>query len=197
MVYVPSATTLAVERQRLEKRPPAPKWAAILADPVFTADDPRLAGHLSATSSQPQASARKEPARGAKDLSLVQAHWDRLASSRDEAKKIASLAPAGQVWTALDFAANRDAVLSGDLRKYRVLHFATHGIADPRTPELSGLMLSAVDASGQPREGFLGLSGERVSDAERAAVQQVAQTVGVDAPEPEAGTGDSGTEETS
>ena len=32
------------------------------------------------------------------------------------------------------------------------------------------------------REGFLGLSGERVSDAERAAVQNVAETVGVEAP---------------
>jgi hypothetical protein len=32
------------------------------------------------------------------------------------------------------------------------------------------------------REGFLGLSGERVSDAERAAVQKVAETVGLEAP---------------
>jgi hypothetical protein len=32
------------------------------------------------------------------------------------------------------------------------------------------------------REGFLGLSGERVSDAERAAVEKVAETVGVEAP---------------
>ncbi|PYQ63801.1 MAG: hypothetical protein DMF53_09235 [Acidobacteria bacterium] len=158
VVYVPSATTLAVERRRLEKRPPAPKWAAVLADPVFTADDPRLAGHPSAARSQPPASTRKEPARSAKELSLLPARWDRLASSRDEAEMIARLAPKGQVWTALDFAANRDAVLSGDLRDYRVLHFATHGVADARTPELSGLMLSAVDASGRPREGFLGLS---------------------------------------
>jgi CHAT domain-containing protein/tetratricopeptide (TPR) repeat protein len=157
VVYVPSATTLAVERQRLEKRPPAPKWAAVLADPVFTADDPRLAGRQSAARAQP-ASTRKEPARSGKELSLLSARWDRLASSRDEAQRIASLAPAGQVWTALDFAANRDAVLSGDLRNYRVLHFATHGIADARTPELSGLMLSSVDAAGRPREGFLGLA---------------------------------------
>ena len=32
------------------------------------------------------------------------------------------------------------------------------------------------------REGFLGLSGERVSDSEREAVKKVAETVGVDAP---------------
>jgi len=32
------------------------------------------------------------------------------------------------------------------------------------------------------REGFMGLSGERVSDAERTAVQKVAETVGLEAP---------------
>jgi hypothetical protein len=32
------------------------------------------------------------------------------------------------------------------------------------------------------REGFLGLSGERVSDAERAAVEKVAATLGIDPP---------------
>ncbi len=34
------------------------------------------------------------------------------------------------------------------------------------------------------REGFMGMSGERVSDKERAAVQQVAETVGAEAPPP-------------
>jgi hypothetical protein len=32
------------------------------------------------------------------------------------------------------------------------------------------------------KEGFMGLSGERVSDAERTAVQKVAETVGLEAP---------------
>jgi CHAT domain-containing protein/tetratricopeptide (TPR) repeat protein len=158
VVYLPSAATLAAQRQRLEGRPPAPKWAAVLADPVFSAEDPRLAGRPSVANRRPQPSAENAPARGGEELGLLPAHWDRLPSSRGEAKAIARLAPAGEVWTALDFAANRDAVLSADLRAYRVLHFATHGIADARTPELSGLMLSAVDASGRPREGFLGLS---------------------------------------
>jgi len=49
-------------------------------------------------------------------------------------------------------------VLSGELHAYRVVHFATHGIADTRNPELTGLVLSLVDAAGKPREGFLGLS---------------------------------------
>jgi len=158
VVNVPSATTLAAQRQRLEGRPPAAKWAAVLADPVFSAVDPRLAGHPSVATRPSPPSVESAPARGGEEQGLLPAHWNRLPSSRGEAEEIVRLAPKGQVWTALDFAANRDAVLSGDLRAYRVLHFATHGVADVRTPELSGLMLSAVDASGRPREGFLGLS---------------------------------------
>jgi CHAT domain-containing protein len=48
-------------------------------------------------------------------------------------------------------------VLSGALRGYRVLHFATHSVADTRHPELSGLVLSQVDAGGRPRRGFVRL----------------------------------------
>jgi CHAT domain-containing protein len=48
-------------------------------------------------------------------------------------------------------------VLSGDLRDYRILHFATHAVADTQHPELSGLVLSQVDAEGKPQEGFVSL----------------------------------------
>ncbi|HEX4959449.1 MAG TPA: CHAT domain-containing protein [Thermoanaerobaculia bacterium] len=155
IVVVPSATTLALQRQRLEHRPPAPKWAAVLADPVFAPDDPRLAGPSVAGR---QASAPRRLARSTSENASVPI-FERLQATRREAKKIAALAPAGQtVWTALDLAASREAVLSGGLHDYRVLHFATHGLADTRNPELSGLMLSRVDSAGKPREGFLSLA---------------------------------------
>jgi CHAT domain-containing protein/tetratricopeptide (TPR) repeat protein len=144
--YVPSATTLAVQRQRLEHRPPAAKWAAVLADPVFSPDDPRLAG--------PQASGQ-QAAEKTRDASPPA--FERLPASRREAERIMALAPAGQVWTALDLKASRETVLSGGLRDYGVVHFATHGLADARNPELSGLVLSLVDATGKPQQGFLSL----------------------------------------
>jgi CHAT domain-containing protein len=49
-------------------------------------------------------------------------------------------------------------VLSAEIRAYRVIHFATHGVADARNPELSGLVLALVDDRGRPRQGFLGLA---------------------------------------
>jgi CHAT domain-containing protein len=151
--YLPSATTLALQRRRLENRPPAARWAAVLADPVFSADDPRLAGPPATGDAAPAAAPQRGPAEEAPRVAP-----ERLPSSRREAEAIARFAPAGQVWTALDVAASREAVVSGGLRDYRVVHFATHGLADTRNPELSSLMLSLVDAAGAPREGLLTLS---------------------------------------
>ncbi|MEA2561592.1 MAG: hypothetical protein QOH06_3096 [Acidobacteriota bacterium] len=148
VVYLPSATTLALERQRLEQRPPAPKWAAILADPIFSSRDSRLA--------KATATSKVEPVRSEGTGTLL--GFERLPSSGREAAEIAALAPAGQVWSALGLAASREEVLSGKLRAYRVIHFATHGLANTRNPELSGLVLSLVDSAGQPREGFLSLT---------------------------------------
>jgi CHAT domain-containing protein len=143
IVSLPSATTLALQRRRLEHRPPAAKWAAVFADPVFSAGDPRLAKAVNRPAAKP------DP---------LFPDLERLASSGREAEAIAASAPRGQVWTALGPAASREAALSGDLHDYRVIHFATHAVADTRNPELSGLVFSLVDGAGHPREGFVGLS---------------------------------------
>jgi CHAT domain-containing protein len=140
VVSIPSATTLFVQRQQLQVRTAAPKWAAIFADPVFGADDERLA---------------HRPDRGARGFSRT---LERLPASLGEANAVAALAPRGEVKLAVGFAANREAALAADLRDYRIIHFATHALADLQNPELSGLALSQLDAQGHPREGFLGLS---------------------------------------
>jgi CHAT domain-containing protein len=44
-----------------------------------------------------------------------------------------------------------------DLTKYAILHFATHGVLDPKQPENSGLFLSMVDRDGKAQDGFVGL----------------------------------------
>lgn len=142
VVVLPSASVLAAERRQLARRPPARELAIVLADPVFQADDPRVAQ-----------GGRKSPAMAADALPRL----SRLRFSRQEAQAIAALAPPDAVATRLDFAADRDLVLSGGLRDFRYIHFATHGVFDAERPELSGLALSRVDAAGNPREGFLRL----------------------------------------
>ncbi len=157
VVSIPSATTLALQRQLLEGRAEAPKWAAIFADPVFAADDPRL---RAATGTPKKASGKTREMGSALRNADTRGPLvlERLPATRREAEDLASLAPAGKVKLDLGLAASRDAALAADLRDYRIVHFATHAVADTQNPELSGLMLSQVDAEGHPREGFLGLS---------------------------------------
>lgn len=161
VVSIPSATTLAVQRQRLAGRAPALKWAAVFADPVFTADDPRLALHGAPPTSRQGKALRKTrgPARDATRSGVAGTRGlERLSATRREAEAVKSLAPKGEVTLDLGLDASREAVLAAGLRDYRVVHFATHALADLQNPELSGLVLSLVDAEGRPREGFLGLS---------------------------------------
>jgi CHAT domain-containing protein/tetratricopeptide (TPR) repeat protein len=165
VVSIPSATTLAAQRQRTKGGARASQWAAVFGDPVYSADDPRVARRAVEERSAPGRARGTKPAaastrRGrqggigrAASLSLP-----RLAATGREAEAIRNLAPDGKVKLALGLDATREAVLAGNLRGFRVLHFATHAVADTENPELSGLVLSQVDAEGRPREGFLGLS---------------------------------------
>ena len=81
----------------------------------------------------------------------------RLLYSREEAAGILSVSPPGSARAALDFKASRAEVLGSHLADYRVLHFATHALIDDRHPELSGLVLSLVNAEGKAQNGFLDL----------------------------------------
>jgi CHAT domain-containing protein len=75
-----------------------------------------------------------------------------------EATSIAAIVPAAQRRIYTGFDATKHAALDADLRRYRILHFATHGIIDDTHPELSGLLLSLYDRDGRPMDGFLRLS---------------------------------------
>lgn len=150
IVTLPSASVLAAQRRDLGGRPRAAKTVAVLADPVFDAADTRI-------SKSRTASAAPGPVKRGGDPAGFPA-LQRLPSTRLEAERISALVPAGEALVELDFAADREAVLDGRLAPYRLVHFATHGLIDARTPELSGLMLSRVGEDGKPKEGFLSLA---------------------------------------
>ncbi|WP_293370903.1 CHAT domain-containing protein [Nevskia sp.] len=133
-VYLPSLQTLRWLRRA---RPAQPKDArvAVLADPVYAADDPRLS---SSGKANPDA-------------------LPRLRHSRDEAEAIARLLPPAQRWQRLDFAASRQTVLETDWSNTRIVHFATHARLDSAQPSRSGIALSAFDVQGQPVDDVLGV----------------------------------------
>ncbi|HXU31627.1 MAG TPA: CHAT domain-containing protein, partial [Thermoanaerobaculia bacterium] len=142
IVQLPSATVLATLREEFGSRLPALGGIAVLADPVFSATDPRVQSQAG-----PSVEART-PSAG---------EYHRLPGTRREAEEIVSLFPLSSRFEAYDFEASRETVLSGRLRGFRFIHLATHGRLDDEHPDLSGLVLSQVDRSGRRREGFLGL----------------------------------------
>jgi CHAT domain-containing protein len=149
VVYVPSASTLAVLRKETGGRTPAPAPLAIFADPVFDAHDSRVSRSNRQTG---ESAAPSTPLlRSLSDSGG--AELTRLRATRVEAQRIAAFAPGARV--ALDFAASREAVTSRDLTRFRVLHFATHGLLNTRHPELSGILLSMVNSRGERQNGFL------------------------------------------
>lgn len=149
IVYLDSPSVLAMQRQRLASHSKAPRQLAVVADPVFNPDDPRVA--KSSTSPTPALVA--DLRRSAEDLGLR--GFPRLPESGREAAALLSLVPRNQSLEAVGFDANREMLLGGILGRYRIVHFATHGLIHPHYPELSGLVLSLVDKQGRPREGFL------------------------------------------
>jgi len=139
IITAPSASVVSVLRHEMAGRKPAAQNLAVLADPVFSANDTRIT------------EARRSGAvRG-------QQEFVRLRFSRTEADEIARLAAPGTTLKALDFDASRETVLRPDFGQHRIVHFASHSIFNSQHPELSGVVLSLVDRTGRPQNGILRL----------------------------------------
>lgn len=161
-VALPSASVLAELRSRGAARPPRTARVAVLADPVFRADDPRV--RVGETMEPGRAAAEgdggEEPAREERRDAVIASleSLPRLPYSREEAKAIESLAGRDGAAVAVDFAASRAALRTPAFAAPGVLHIATHAIVDEAQPDLSGIVLSLVDQHGARVRGFLSLA---------------------------------------
>jgi CHAT domain-containing protein len=158
IVSLPSASSLAVQRESLANRNPAPKGIAVIADPVFSTADARFSdGNGTKTEILNTASTANntriiEHLSGGSAGQLV---IPRLPFTKQEAERILAVAPSGSNFRAIDFRANRSLATSGELSQYRYVHFATHGYADTTRAGLSAIVLSMIDEKGKPQDGFL------------------------------------------
>jgi len=161
IVYVPSASVLAVLRSQTDDVKPAPLSVVVLADPVFGLDDDRLkttkqitqsAGVHAQNVATPQGpNAGEHKTRSGLDLV-------RLSGTIREAEAIHDAIPTpGTTKIATGFEASRATVMKLQNEAYRIVHFATHGDLDTEHPELSSIVLSLRDADGRPQDGFLRL----------------------------------------
>jgi CHAT domain-containing protein len=149
IVHLPSASALAVLRRELAGRQPAAKAVAVLADPVFSADDTRVKPGNKALDGG------EIPSDLTRAVSDVRSTLRRLLMARDEAEAILSVTPRNGGFAALDFRASRATATGDELKNYRIVHFATHSLLNSEHPELSGLVLSLVDEQGRRQDGFL------------------------------------------
>ena len=153
---LPSASTLAVHRAQLARRPAPTKGVAVFADPVFDTSDARVRQTrvASAAPATPETQTRlltqtDDPA--AAGFGSIA----RLRFTDDEAKAILAAAQGRQNLAAIGFDATKAAATDAGLGAYRYLHFATHGFLDTARPSLSAIALSLVGRDGAAREGFL------------------------------------------
>ncbi len=162
IIYEPSASVLALMRR--DPRRTATKMVAVIADPVFNKRDERVqTGSKLDDSTNVISEDDKEYLkifRDAGDIGSVggSRRLVRLRHSRTEAEAITGVAGADSSLVALDFDASRTKALSDDLRHFKYVHFATHGILNSTAPYMSGLVFSLVDKQGEPARGFLRLS---------------------------------------
>jgi CHAT domain-containing protein len=143
IVLLPSATVIDRLRTQEPSRPKPSRQIAVVADPIFSTDDPRVN----------QAHGRRATSRVSRKIDLPR--FTRLPYSGQEAESISALWPEDEVLTAVGYEANLEAVTENRLSGYRIIHFATHGMIDDDRPELSSIVLSLVDKDGRPENGLL------------------------------------------
>jgi CHAT domain-containing protein len=139
VAVTPAAWMLHVSHDRRPERTEG--RVLLVADPVYQADDPRLAP-LRTASAGAQIGAYSAP--GPADL-----RYSRLRFSGEEAAGIAAQFQQGEVEELTGVDATRERLLALDWSQYRFIHIATHGIVDAQVPELSSLILGSYDSHGQ------------------------------------------------
>jgi CHAT domain-containing protein len=171
IVELPSLSVLAELRDEMSRRPAASKILAAIADPVVEEDDFRFRTNKPTGSRGGASRSRAGSERTARTDSIFDAarspligsveretiNLTRLPSTREEADALKALVPESDRLVLTGFDANRIIVLSGELSRYRIVHFATHGLIDFRHPRLSCLLLSRFDPAGRLQDDSLRL----------------------------------------
>jgi CHAT domain-containing protein len=158
ITVVPSLRLLEVARDRGARRA-GPGLLAIVADPIYSPDDPRIRRGVPVAESGTPA----QPSAGPGDV-VLQTNLDlagpvalqRLPSAWIEARDIAAVAgDPSQTKLLTGAQANLAELRRLPFDRIGVLHFATHAWADTEDPALAAVALSHWDVEGRPVDGLL------------------------------------------
>jgi CHAT domain-containing protein/tetratricopeptide (TPR) repeat protein len=121
--------------------------ALIVADPIYARDDVRLPPPVASPNIEARRTTASEP----------EFVFSRLPAGNTEIGVLARILGSDDV-SILDGAhASLEDLRRRGPGRFDLIHFATHGLADPRGVWGSGLVLSLYDASGKPVDGFLSM----------------------------------------
>ena len=156
---LPSASTLTAIRNARNHTGSSNKLVAIIADPVFSANDDRVQLELQASNAALAATNREPDQSMLRSIDSLTRNGvlTRLAHASEEADAISAVAPWGTTVVAKGFDATRETAMSADVSQYQILHLATHGVFDSEHPERSGIVLSMVDHDGATVNGLMPL----------------------------------------
>src|SRR5215212_5893256 len=161
VINAPSASILGQLRQEKLNRRPSTRILAAFGDPVFASN---YAQFKNSTSSEVLAAKTDKPEswqRAWRDIEVTADLLDPssiqpLIYSKFELRNLRDIAGPGSL-VARGFDASRQVLENTDLSKYAILHFATHGLLNPNSPEHSGFFLSMIDAAGKYENGFISM----------------------------------------
>ena len=139
IALTPAAWTLDTSGTR--ERPHAPRGLLLVADPVYQADDPRLAAVRGSRATLRSAAGSS--------LDGTRGEYRRLPFTGQEAVQISAQFAPGDVEQLIGLDATRERLLSLDWSAYRFIHIATHGVVDAQVPQLSALILGSYDVRGE------------------------------------------------
>lgn len=151
IVNAPSASILGELREEVAGRRARSKVLAAFGNPAL------------GSGGQNDQTASGEPLHDAlRDIELSGDSFDlskigQLFFAEREINNLREIATPAATFAATGFAANRDQLFKMDLGQYAILHFATHGLLDPKHPEKSGILLATVDDQGNKLKGFINL----------------------------------------
>ena len=150
IVNAPSASILGQLRKEKQQRPGTTRVLAAFGDPVFRSNYAQL---KKSGSGDVLASATERGVELDAD-SLDPAKIQPLVYSRDELDYLQEVGGHG-AFVARGFNASREMLEKINFSRYAILHFATHGLLDPKNPKKLGFYLSMVDEAGRDQQGFI------------------------------------------
>jgi CHAT domain-containing protein len=160
IVGLPSALILAALRSEKSVAEAPTKTIAVIADPVFEKEDPRVVVGRADTVAASGQTDETYLASSMRDFDEAdgQSVIRRLPATVREVQAITATTPREQMMVISGFAATKERIARDELKDFRIIHFATHGLLNNNSPELSGIVLSLVDELGEKRSGFFRLN---------------------------------------